>query len=186
MLHPQLGDSSITPLRKLLLYSSISLLAYQGFELELPRKRVILHTKTLNRNNRLGITDTLLKHGNMENRINRSQFTRKIQFIGSLTNSLQDFIWTHITSTELAFLSKSNHPFHRQNFKIHFIRFFKLQILSPMIGIRLLLTRGRLRPVPYDMNFLQSLINQIGTKKQGLPTSNHTIGDLHLLPYKAL
>ena len=141
------------------------LLSYQEFEPELIHKEVILDTKTLNKKSGLGITDTLLQHRNMENLMNRSQFTRKFQFIGNFTNLLQDFIGTHIMRTQFLLLAKSNHPFHRWDFQIHLITFFKLLIPSPMIGIRLLPTIGRLQPVPHDMNFFESLIHQIETKK---------------------
>ena len=51
---------------------------------------------------------------------------------------------------------------------MHLITFLKLQIPSPMIDIRLLLTIGRLRLVCYDMEFIQSLMNQIGTQTRSL------------------
>ena len=41
-----------------------------------------------------------------------------------------------------------------------------------MICIRILLTISHLKSVPYDMNFLQSIINQIGTKKRRLTHFN--------------
>ena len=47
-------------------------------------REVILHTKTLNRKNRLKVTDALLKHGNMENRMNGRLITRKFQLIYEL------------------------------------------------------------------------------------------------------
>ena len=41
-------------------------------------REVIFYTNALNKKNKLGITDTLLKHANMEHQMNRSQFTRKL------------------------------------------------------------------------------------------------------------
>ena len=35
-----------------------------------------------------------------------------------------------------------------------------------MIDIRLLVTIGYLQMVPYDMNFLSGLVDQVGTKKR--------------------
>ena len=98
----------------------------------------------------------------------RSHFTRQPQFISKLTNNLQDFIGTHITRNQLQFLSESNHPFHRLNYYMHLITFFKLHIPSLMIAIRLLPTIGHLKPVSKAMYFLESLINQIGTKTWSL------------------
>ena len=103
----------------------------------------------------------------MEKMINGRQFTWKFQFIGNLTNSFQDFIGTHIMTTQVSFLAISKHPFHWLNFQIHFITFLKLQIPSLMIGIRLLPTTGCLQP-PYDIKIIQSVINQIRTEKHSL------------------
>ena len=114
----------------------------------------------------LNITYTLFQHRKIKNQMNRIQFTRKFQFLGNLTNPLQDFIGTHITQFPL--LAKFNHPFHWSNFQIHLITFFKLQIPSPMIGIRFWPTIGHLKPVPFTVSLLQSLIYQLGTKKQWL------------------
>ncbi len=123
---PSTRCCSKTPLWKPPLYYITALFAYERFEPKLPHKSGHTSTKTLNRKNRLMINDTLLKHGKMENRMNRSQLPKKFQFIANLTNLLQHFIGTHKTRTQLPFITKSNHTFIRQNFQIHLITFCKL------------------------------------------------------------
>ena len=63
--HPQLVGYSITPLLKTPPCSSTSLLVNKEFLSE-PLREVLFNTYTFNRKNGLGITDTLLKYGNME------------------------------------------------------------------------------------------------------------------------
>ena len=75
--------------------------AISYFHLNLFKRDLLIHIQPFSRENRYQVSNTLLKNGDMNYRINQRQFTGQFQLIINLSKSLQYLIRTLIPRTKL-------------------------------------------------------------------------------------